>query len=156
MLALLALAVAQAVISMPVMPNPMASHFNGSGVPNGWSTPQQFFGGILVIELLVAAAFMLMSPFSKLSDQRINLPHKDYWLAPQRRAATIARLQAIMLEFGLITMALLIYAVHLSIAANLRHPPLLSSHIIIALLLYVVGTLLWVVRLYLAFSRTSG
>ncbi len=67
----------------PELPERIASHFNGAGVPNGWMTKDQFF--TLNAFLVGMAVFTgLFPPFmiAKVDPSLINLPNKDYWLAP--------------------------------------------------------------------------
>jgi uncharacterized membrane protein len=155
---MLALAVAQAAYYVPKMPNPMASHFNGSGVPNGWSSPQHFFGIIMALEVILAGSFLFLTPwsFSRLTDDKINLPNKGYWLAPERRPQTIAKFNQAMLEFGILSQALLIYVVQLSVQANLATEAVLSPNVLVALLIYLGVTVLWLLRLITCFSLPAG
>ncbi len=75
----------------PELPERVASHFNGAGVPNGWMTKDQFF---TLSAFLVALAIFtgLLPPFliSKMNPSLINLPNKEYWLAPGQHDATVA------------------------------------------------------------------
>ena len=69
----------------PLLPERMASHFDGQGRADGWSSKAAFFGisaGVLygVSGLLLLVAFsMRWWPASTM-----NLPHKGIWLAPLR------------------------------------------------------------------------
>lgn len=58
---------------------------------------------------------------------RINLPNRDYWLAPERRAETIAFLHAGLIWFGVLLVTLLCYMHWLVVVANSVQPPRLSE-----------------------------
>ncbi len=114
------LGVAEVVHYYPQLPETVASHFDGRGTPDGWSSKGQFFGllgGLAGLMLALFGAFGLWIP--RMNSAYVNLPHKEYWLAPERRGATLAWLGAYMLEMGVITMALMLAVTHLTIQANL-------------------------------------
>ncbi|NCT84957.1 MAG: hypothetical protein GXC94_17565 [Comamonadaceae bacterium] len=51
--------------------------------------------------------------------QQLNLPHKDYWLAPERREATLARLGGHVSVLGL-QLLLLLAGIHVSLLLRSR------------------------------------
>ena len=73
---------------LPLVPDPMASHFGLSGRPNGWSSHFRMIAGLTVLVLVFAAIFAVTFFFSRVPDRLISLPNKTYWLAPERREAT--------------------------------------------------------------------
>lgn len=156
LLALILAACVQAYLAYPRMPNPMASHFNGAGIADGWSSPADFFTVMLMVEIACAACFLFTPGLTRLPDGLINLPNKDYWLAPERREQTLRGLGRSMLDFGIATQLLLMYAMHLSVQANLSDPPRLSSNIVWALCLYVVASLVWTVALIRKYLRVPA
>lgn len=153
--ALLAAAAAQAAHYAPLMPARMASHFDGAGVPNGFSTPGAFFTIMLGLQAIMALSWLTIRPFMRrLPPEQINLPNRDYWLEnPERREVAFERFAAVMLEFGIMLELLLVYVTQLVVEANLRSPVILSSKIALALIALGVGTCLWLVRLFTAFPR---
>ncbi len=82
----------------------------------------------------------------------INLPNKDYWLAPERRDETFAILSRRFLWVATATLLLMLdifhqaFRVHLGKAASLEHP-------VFSLVLYVVFTILWSIGLIGKFSK---
>lgn len=54
------LAVLQVVYYYPQMPAVVASHFDGLGVPNGWSGKDAFFALYLTIVVLLVGVFELL------------------------------------------------------------------------------------------------
>src|SRR5215475_5458980 len=75
------------------LPYPVAVHFDAAGTPNGWMPPPLFAAFHLGLLALLAAVFLgLPRTLRRLPAHLINLPRKDYWLAPERREATLARL----------------------------------------------------------------
>jgi uncharacterized membrane protein len=72
------------------LPPRMACHFDLQGNANGWMTKQQFFGfdqiifAVLAVVLTVVTWLLRAVPSSS-----INVPHKEYWLAPEREAELV-------------------------------------------------------------------
>ncbi|MFI5095180.1 MAG: DUF1648 domain-containing protein [Candidatus Acidiferrum sp.] len=104
------------------LPNIVASHFNARGVANGWQ-PKSVFFAFFVGAVAIAAflTFGVLAIFSKMPIAMINLPHKEYWLAPERRAETLARLNGSFAWFGCAVLLVVTTAVNYAIRQNL-HP----------------------------------
>ena len=73
------------------LPERVATHFDLSGQPNGWmsrSTHLVFIGGFGLVLPLVLVGVCFALRFAP--DSSINIPNRAFWLAPERRAETIA------------------------------------------------------------------
>ena len=117
---LLVAAVALMCLYYPQLPEHMASHFDGAGRANGWSSKGFFFGVQTMILLLVTVCFALLPQrIRDFPPDKINLPHKDYWLAPERRAATMASVVSAITWFGCAVLVFLIAVTWLVIRVNL-------------------------------------
>jgi len=111
-------------ISYPRLPERMASHFGMDGRPNGWQPKSVFtifFFGALGIACVVSLAVPKL--IGSLHPDMINLPHKEYWLAPERRADSVRFLQDQMALFGCAILGLLAIAMFSAIQANLTANP---------------------------------
>jgi uncharacterized membrane protein len=152
---LLAAAVVQILSYYPQLPSTVASHFGSEGRPNGWSSKEGFFGIYLGVLALVLASFVgLPVLLGRIAPDWINLPNKDYWLAPQRQDRTVAILAREMLWFGNATIALMIAVIELAIRANLAQSPRLSEPVMWSLLsAYLVYLVIWLIRFYRLFAR---
>ena len=140
---------------LPLVPDPMASHFGLSGRPNGWSSHFRVIVGLSVLVLLFAAIFAATFFFSRVPDRLINLPHKTYWLAPERREATLLYLSAWLRWFLLLTLAFVTLVVGLTFRANLSTPPQLSVAALGLLVIYFVVALTTVVCLVIRLQRPA-
>lgn len=119
-LLLLALAMLQWVHAYPQLPDRMASHFSANGTPNGWQPKQAFFLVMpLVVVLCAVMSFLVPRVIALMPSDKINLPNKDYWLAPERRDETWRFFGAQMAWFGCALLFLLLSAASLAINANL-------------------------------------
>lgn len=127
-LALLVACAVQALVYYPQLPANLASHFDGAGRANGWSSKAGFFALQALVVLLVAGLFgMLPAWLHRFPNQLINLPHKDYWLAPDRREATLGSVADAMTWFGCAALLLMLAVTQLVIRFNLKRLPVLSS-----------------------------
>jgi hypothetical protein len=153
---LAAACLAQAAVMYSRLPPLVASHFGPSGAANGWMS-RDLFIGIYVFIVLFLGVMMSRTVFGLpgRSQARVNLPHKDYWLAPERREQTFAWLQAFLLWSGAGTFVLLLDMFHqvfrfnLGLAARLEHP-------LMDIALYGAYTAAWIVALLRRFSSVPA
>ncbi len=120
--------------SVSLLPERVATHFGGRGEADGWmsrSTDLVFFGGLGVGLPLF---FMVLSLLTGLMPARfVNLPHREYWLAPERRAQTLAYISRQMIWMSCL-MVLFLSGIHyLTILANRATPPHLPMDLLLAL-----------------------
>jgi len=157
-LTLIAALVFQVLYSYPRLPERVASHFNGAGQPDGWTSRGMFFLTYLGILSLVILIFLVLPlALRRLPAGMINLPNRDYWLAPERRAETFAFIGRQLLWFGTATLAFLGLTFQLTIQANLsprRHLP--TTFLLVALGIYGAFIALWLIRFLLRFKKPAG
>ncbi|HVK06735.1 MAG TPA: DUF1648 domain-containing protein, partial [Armatimonadaceae bacterium] len=67
----------------PLLPERVASHFGPDGRADGWTAKDAFIG-VSVGTILFLSVFMsaLSALIARIPDEAINLPNKEYWLAP--------------------------------------------------------------------------
>ena len=141
----------------PQMPDPMAAHFDGSGRPNGYQSRDGFFllAGAIVLLVVVIFAFVGLL-FRAVPTHLVNLPNRDYWLAPERRASTIEFMTHQMEWFGVGTMILLVSVLWLAMEANLTPDPTLDPSTMWWLLgAYFVFSALWLIHFVGKFRSAS-
>ena len=137
------------------LPEVVASHFSGRGVANGWQTKPAFFTVFVGVSVLAAViGFGIPRIISAMPPQLINLPNKDYWLAPDHLAETRAFLDTYFAWFGCAVFLIIILTFDCAIQSNL-HPdnrPDVSHmwYILAGFLAFVVA---WIIRLMAKFLR---
>jgi uncharacterized membrane protein len=140
----------------PRLPDVMASHFNGRGVPNGWQTKSGFFTVFVGVSVLVSViGFGIPRIIAVLPAQLMNLPNKQYWLAPEHIAETQEFLGRYFAWYGCAIFVIMILTFDYAIQHNL-HPenppdPARMWYILVGFLLF---TLVWTVRMSTKFLRT--
>lgn len=149
---------ASLIASIPMLPNRVATHFNAAGAPDGWMSRSQHlvfmaalgFGlPLFIMGMCWTARYLPMSA--------INIPHRDYWLAADRRDETVNYMfhQSIWLaclETGFMT------GLHWAVVfSNLRQPVDLPLAWILSLTgVFLVGLAAWIVSLYRRFRRPDS
>jgi hypothetical protein len=153
--ALLAGAAGYFLSSTGAMPERVATHFAGDGSANGFMSRdgyRQFllqFG--LGLPLLVALAVALLPAL--LPPAMINLPNKDYWLAPERRGQSIAYLSGHGFWLGSLLLLQMCGVHMLVLGANAAGTPLDNGAFAWVLGLFGVGIAAWAATLMLRFRR---
>lgn len=72
------------------LPDTVASHFDSNGVPNRFMSNQSYLMLLLALVVLLPLFVAWLGRWlQQLPDELINLPHKQYWLAPERREQTL-------------------------------------------------------------------
>jgi hypothetical protein len=147
-------AAASLVWSAHELPPRVASHFNIQGQADGWMPRErdlQFMAGVgLLVPLLLIGTGLLMGVMPAAS---INIPGRDYWLAPERRHETNAYLARHTTWFACAMTAFFIGVNWLVVEANRANPPRLSNGIWLMLAPLLVFTLVWLIVLVTHFSR---
>ena len=152
--ALVALAVIQVIYYYPQMPELVASHFDGLGAANAWSSKNGFFGLYLAIILILIGIFEFVPRWSESrASFGMKIPHRDYWLAAERVEQTKAFFRRQMMIMGVAHLGLAIYAIQLVILANLEQVPRLHPSIFWALVVYFVILAVWLIHFFLHFRN---
>jgi len=130
----------------------------GHGYANGFTSRGAYVGLMLVIDAGLPTLLVSLTHFALGSPKaRINLPNRDYWLAPERRAETVSYLRAHMTRFAGVLMAFLCYVHWLVVRANEVQPARLSSPWVNAgLAAFVVFAVVWTRMLLRRFRRKPG
>jgi hypothetical protein len=79
-------------------------------------------------------------------DKWFNIPRKEYWLAPERRADTVRHIQVQMLWLAVIIQASMMVMWQAGIDSNLSTPPLIPGSFMLKIGIAVVVCIVWAVR----------
>jgi uncharacterized membrane protein len=151
-LALLAAALLQMAWYYPRLPERMASHFDVAGRANGFLPKPAFFILYAVVLALLSVVFLLTPMLlARLPNSAINLPNRDYWLAPERRVLALAKVQAFSVGFGNVMLLFLLLVFRDVMRANLLEMPKLTMRIWVFLVLLAAFSIVWTVRLLRSF-----
>lgn len=140
---------------LPRLPETVVSSFELDGRAGGWSSRTAFLATYLVSVAITAASFLALPVLLRRFDGRgLNIPHADYWLAPERLEATIDHIARQLLWFGLVTVAFLGWTHQLVILANLNGTERMAAGPFWAGLgAFLAYAVWWTLRLSLHFQR---
>ncbi|MBL9162829.1 MAG: DUF1648 domain-containing protein [Planctomycetaceae bacterium] len=135
------------------LPERVASHFGANGVANGWMSRDGYVwfmvGAVTFTSLLLVG---LCGSVRFLPASLVNIPRRDYWLAPERRDET----GRVLARFGLLMAgleSLFFLAIHLLVVvANESNPVRLSNDVWWLLVAFLAATGGLTFKLYRRFS----
>jgi hypothetical protein len=145
--------VAQAFFYYPRLPERVAHHFGASGQPDAWGSKEHFLTVYLVVVGLMVVMFLGFAlALRKIPGSLMNLPNKQYWLAPERRRETLDYIGSQFLWLGSLTMLLLLDVFHQSFMVHLGKAPGLG-HFWITIGVYLVLTVVWCIVFFIKFRK---
>jgi uncharacterized membrane protein len=144
--------VIQAAMFYPSLPETMAAHFDAAGQANNWTSKPVFFlleGIILLVIIFEFSVVPLI--IEKTPEAKLNLPNKEYWLAPERRAGTYLVFRQFFEWFSVLLLLLFIIVNQLVFNANLRHEDLNATAIWIVIVTFILFVIVSVAKLLRSF-----
>lgn len=156
---IVALVVAAVVIgsTASTLPGSVASHYGVNGQPNGAMARSVYVAVMIAVAVGLPMLIVALTAWlPRIAPGAMNIPNRDYWLAPERRASTFAYLTAHACWMG-IALAAFVTALHLIIIdANGPSPAQLRMERFLPLVvLFVTFTALGGLLMMLRFRRTS-
>jgi len=149
---LFAVAVIRVALVWDRLPPFMASHFGASGRPDGWMSRGGFFLFYAVVFGFVIGVMLAVPRMVAVLPVRlVNLPNRDYWLAPERRQVALRRLGDAMAWFAVALGLLGAIVLELVVRSNLERAPLSNVLFLLALggfFAFTIGWLVWLVRAF--------
>lgn len=144
---------AQCAYYYAALPETVASHFNAAGKPDG-QMPKGVFMIFEVVLLFVIIGQSFLAPLmiDRLPDSMINLPNKQYWLAPERRAATIGMLRNHFEWFSAGLLAVFVALNQLVFRANLDHENFSGRAATVILGVFLTFVVVWLIILLRKFK----
>ncbi len=138
-----------------LLPDITASHFGASGAANGFMPRESYLRFMLAFVVLLPLFMVLVTGAALRSPKaRINLPNREYWLAPERRAETVRYLRLHMVRYGSMLVVFLCYVHWLVVVANAVTPPRMPlAGIIGGLIVFVFVSIGWTILLFLRFRK---
>lgn len=140
------------------LPETVASHFVVGRAANGYMPRNAYLA--LMIAVALGIPLLLQLPASlirRLPARWMNLPNRDYWLAPERRDATLAFLERHNAAFPFIVAAFVCIVHWLVVQANAQTPPRLAEPaLFVALGVLFAVVIVWIAALVLRFRKVPG
>ena len=139
------------------LPERVATHFSLSGEANGWMSRagaiafMRAMGLGLPLFIVLVAGLLRLLPASM-----INIPNREYWLAPERRARTVSVMFRQMLWLACLLVGFLGGLHYLTVRANQTVPAHMPGKLLLAVTLcFLAGLGIWIVSLIRSFSTRA-
>ena len=124
----------------------VATHFGSGFLANGWMQRSEYLASSLtfstVLPLIVAG---IVGGLPRILPRYVNMPHRDYWLAPERSAATLETIAVRALLLGTL-LSVFMGGVHwLILQANAMVPPRLPAQLFWTMLIaFLTAFAFWI------------
>ncbi len=153
LLATLVLAVAFILVTGNSLPPVVASHFAAGGAANGFMPRAIYLRFIIALLVALPILIALLTGITSLLPVRfINLPNREYWLAPERQAGTLAYIRKHGVHLGIMLAIFLCFVHWLVVQANALNPPLFpESLFFIGMAAFLAGLVIWLGRFIVHF-----
>jgi len=157
LLALYAVFAGSLIYAAGELPDRVATHFDFRGNPDGWMSKQAdlLLMGVLGVGLPL---FMMGMCYATrfLPARLVNIPNREYWLAPERRRQTSAYVAAQSIWLACVMLAFMTVVHLLVVFANQQSSPRLSTPLILGISTgFLVATGFWAWGLVDHFRRPS-
>jgi hypothetical protein len=121
-------------------PGRVAVHFGPGGRADGWGDSAAHSLGLSVLLTFFLIVFLGVPVWVKrLPAKWVNLPHRDYWLAPERRGEAQARLAGLLHRFGIVFSLFFLGVGGLVLQARSRAPEQLDQSLFLWLMVLLMG-----------------
>jgi hypothetical protein len=157
---LLCLATATVLLTLCVvtgdLPERVPTHFDAAGRADGWSTRTGFALELGGLSLFLCGLFGALGALvARLPTSLVNLPNRDYWLAPERRAESLRairdRLHSLGAATEVLVLGLVLYCVRASRSEEAQTGPDPTTWVLLlGYLAFVAG---WIVSLHRRFAK---
>lgn len=136
----------------------MATHFDLYGQPNGWSSRPAYVALMAVIGVLLPLAMVaLVEWLGATRPEALNVPGRDYWFHPVRRAEGVRRLRDQTWRLACLILGMIIALHGLILFAHTAVPPHLPTIPILALIVgFLLAMAAWAVGLYAGMRVPPG
>ncbi|HSI83844.1 MAG TPA: DUF1648 domain-containing protein [Candidatus Methylacidiphilales bacterium] len=144
LLALVVVSIVHIAVYYPALLAVVASHFDLNGKVNGTMSREAFVGvyaGVVAIMAVVFYGIGLLLPV--LPNSSINMPHKDFWLAQERRSATLESVAAFLVWIGAATLLFIMATIHITIMFQLGQISNINILLYPMLAVYFVALTTW-------------
>jgi predicted Ser/Thr protein kinase len=138
------------------LPERPVSHFNMSGEANAWMNRSTYLMVSAAIPLIFVGMAWLASRSVWWWPGVVNLPRRDYWLAPERLADTAALIFHRMLWLGCLQ-TIFFFRIHVMVlAANRASPPHLpSGPFLVWIIAFLMMVMIWISFFIMRFAEAE-
>jgi hypothetical protein len=140
------------------LPPTVASHFSGSGTADGHMGRSVYLSLFTALTVGIPLTIGLLPvALARAGGSGLNIPHREHWLAPEHKVATVNFLSWHGTALGVVLSISLAWLHDQVVAANLRQPAVLDMATIWpALGAFLAAVVAWVAVLQVRFGKRGG
>jgi hypothetical protein len=137
------------------LPPLVASHFIAGGTANGFMPRATYLRFVITLLVGLPLFVALISTLTSVLPARfVNVPNREYWLAPERQADTVDYLRKHGTRFAVLLAVFLCFVHWLVVQANERNPAHFPETLFFAgMAAFIVGLAIWLGSLIVHFRR---
>jgi len=144
------------VFSSGQLPSQVATHFRSNGHPNGWMSRSSHMVLMGVLGLVLPLLIVAVMNAARLFPSALNIPRKQFWLAPERRQETFRYLSRQALWFACVMVAFILGLQVTLVQANAQTPAQLSMPLHFTLAGgFLAALAIWIIVTVRRFYRTA-
>ncbi len=139
------------------LPVQVASHFGGGGQPNGWMSRSGYTNFMILFGLGLPAFTVAVGYLTRfVPTSMVNIPHGNYWLAPERRPETSAFLLNHCVWLACLEVGFVAGMHYLTILANGSVPVRMPMGALVTVLaVFLAGLVIWIFSLVAHFRKPA-
>lgn len=148
----LVVCVSQIALWFNDLPEQVPSHFDGNGQVDGHMNRVAFCSTMGLMNLVFLIGFPLLGLLTKyIPDSLVNMPNKDYWLAPNRRDNSMRTMTDFLTAIGWMTSWLFIGIFQMSALVAVKARETINPEFYLVMGIYLVVIVAMVVFLHFKF-----
>lgn len=139
------------------LPQKIATHFNFAGKPDGFMTLQNH-QSFITLSTICFPLFMvfMVGVLPAWFPSTVNIAHRDYWFAPERKTQTLDYLFNMACKLGVLMVFFFVGLNVIIVLANNSNPVLMPKlPFFVVMALFFIGVFLGVVMLFLKFRKVD-
>jgi uncharacterized membrane protein len=139
------------------LPDLVATHFDWNGHADSWMRRPVYLAFISGLPAALALFLVVLGRLTRTMPVRfVNLPRRDFWLAPQRRAMTAAFLTRRLIGLASVLTGFFAGLHGLTVVANRVQPPNLPMGPLLGLVIvFMAALMLWITHLLMRMAETT-
>jgi len=139
------------------LPQKIATHFDFSGKPDGFMTLHNHQSFITLSTICFPLFMVLMvGVLPAWFPSLVNISHRDYWFAPERKTQTLDYLFNMACKLGVLMVFFFVGLNVIIVLANNSYPVLMPKlPFFVFMALFLLGVFSWVVVLFLKFRKVD-
>lgn len=146
-------------LTMPLLfinqlPDLVASHFNGSGEADGWTSKSSLMITYYsVVSIMISIFVIIVVLINKIPDNMINLPNKSYWLEKSRREESIESIRNYLSWIGIVSILFMVFVFSEIYSANIKRTYNIGDSVWIYLVILLISIIFIIIKISLRFNK---